>query len=430
LRTTQFGFRQGHSTAEPLFIIRRLQDLVVGRKNQALHMIFLDWEKAFDRIDTRALGTVLQRYGVPLKMRSMVLALVGDPEFRVAMAGRMSAVGRQETGIRQGCTLSPFLFTLVLSAIMHDAVGRVRQAHPFAVTPIMPVLDMEYADDTVLIARTAEVAKRLLWETELEAGKYGMALNRAKVKRIAYGSEEEIAHADGQAVKRVEKAEYLGAIIHEDGDPGPEIKHRIARTKEICNALRPLWKAQGLAPRDAVRVVSQCAPSSLTYALPTMFYHKAWAGRIDATQVGCYRKALRIPTTHAAILMGQEPVKNVEVMEKAGAQSLSKGLLRSRFILLGHVLRRDGGDPMRATAYDRFGAPRELRATRKPGDQKLKWNKEMMKLAEQALKELGWIELLSAGRGTPSVRIAQLAQDREAWKKWINLWARRATPAP
>jgi len=34
---------------------------------------------------------------------------------------------------------------------MADAVGRVKERHPLATTPMMPVLDLEYADDTVLI---------------------------------------------------------------------------------------------------------------------------------------------------------------------------------------------------------------------------------------------------------------------------------------
>ena len=47
IRGSQYGFRQGRSTAEPIYIIRRIQDLVQAKRNQALHLIFLDWAKAF-----------------------------------------------------------------------------------------------------------------------------------------------------------------------------------------------------------------------------------------------------------------------------------------------------------------------------------------------------------------------------------------------
>ena len=66
---------------------------------------------------------MLARFGVIAKMVRVICALVKDPLFRVSMAGEESRDARQERGIRQGCTLSPFLFTLILSIIMMD-VGK------------------------------------------------------------------------------------------------------------------------------------------------------------------------------------------------------------------------------------------------------------------------------------------------------------------
>ena len=65
LRETQFGFRKGRSTSEPMFILRRLQDLVHAKRSHALHLVFLDWAKAFDKVDTECVPTVLKRFGVP-----------------------------------------------------------------------------------------------------------------------------------------------------------------------------------------------------------------------------------------------------------------------------------------------------------------------------------------------------------------------------
>ena len=47
-------------------------------------------------------------------------------------------------------------------------------------TPAFTVIDVEYADDTVLIARTTEIANKLLQSTEAEAAKYGLRLNRGR----------------------------------------------------------------------------------------------------------------------------------------------------------------------------------------------------------------------------------------------------------
>ena len=49
-----------------------------------------------------------------------------------------------------------------------------------ATTPIMSVLDLEYAGDAVLMARSTEVAGQLLQATEQEAAIYGLLLNKDK----------------------------------------------------------------------------------------------------------------------------------------------------------------------------------------------------------------------------------------------------------
>ena len=83
----------------------------------------------------------------------------------------------------------------------------------------MTVLDLEYADDTVLLARTAELAEQLLVHTE-EANQYGLLLNRSDTCRFAYNSEEPVRFTDGTQVPRVSKAEYLGTIMHQGATRG------------------------------------------------------------------------------------------------------------------------------------------------------------------------------------------------------------------
>eukprot|EP00969_Alexandrium_andersonii_P147644 6528491-Alexandrium_andersonii.AAC.1 len=51
LRSSQFGFRGGRSSADPIHIVRRSQDLIQGKQHSTLHLLFLDWSKAFDRLD-------------------------------------------------------------------------------------------------------------------------------------------------------------------------------------------------------------------------------------------------------------------------------------------------------------------------------------------------------------------------------------------
>ena len=66
LGDTQYGFRPKRSTAEPLFCVCRLADFAEqGNGNDPLFLIFLDWEKAFDKIDHEKMFNSLSRLKIP-----------------------------------------------------------------------------------------------------------------------------------------------------------------------------------------------------------------------------------------------------------------------------------------------------------------------------------------------------------------------------
>ena len=73
-------------------------------------MLCLDWEKAFDRVDRTELINSLNRMGVAEKLINIVKMLYKDTRFMIEIEGTQSKLGKQKTGIRQGCPLSPYLF--------------------------------------------------------------------------------------------------------------------------------------------------------------------------------------------------------------------------------------------------------------------------------------------------------------------------------
>ena len=138
LDSQQYGFRKANSTPQPLFIYRRL-----------------DWEKAFDKVDQKSMTIVLKRMGIPEDMTDLISSIYKEPQFNVKDGKLKSSTKYQQTGIRQGCPLSPYLFIILLSAVMKDidnnfaeeAANIINQGKHCKAT----FNKLFYADDTLLM---------------------------------------------------------------------------------------------------------------------------------------------------------------------------------------------------------------------------------------------------------------------------------------
>ena len=89
-------------------------------------LLFLDWEKTFDKVDQKLLITALRTYGIPDKLINLIKAMYKNPTFKVAIDEVDSPSMPQPTGIWQGCPLSPYTFILVMDLIFRIANKDIR----------------------------------------------------------------------------------------------------------------------------------------------------------------------------------------------------------------------------------------------------------------------------------------------------------------
>ena len=112
----QFGFMPGRSTMDAVHGLRTLMEKHRDKKKE-LHMVFVDLEKAYDRVPRDLIWWAMRRKGVPEAYVSAVRdTYVGASTHVRTMCGETD-VFNVKVGVHQGSVLSPYLFIMILDEI-------------------------------------------------------------------------------------------------------------------------------------------------------------------------------------------------------------------------------------------------------------------------------------------------------------------------
>ena len=152
--------------------MRRIAEFGIGTYNK-LHLVLLDWEKAFDKVDRNKMFEALERFKVNKKYINIIKSLYKNTQFKVEIEGDSSKWLKQETGIRQGCPLSPYLFLIIMTVLFHDVHSDEKLKKKLEKDQIIGALFHEilYADDTIIHYTTPEKSLTIITQNQRRRSK-------------------------------------------------------------------------------------------------------------------------------------------------------------------------------------------------------------------------------------------------------------------
>ena len=218
--------------------------------------------------------------------------------------------------------------------------------------------NLRYSDDTTLMAESEEELKSLLMKVKEESENVGLKLNIQKMKIMASGpiTSWEI---DGETVETVSDFIFLGSKITADGDCSLEIKRCLLLGRKVMTNLDSIFKSRDISLPTKVRLVKAMVFPAVVYGCESWTMEKAESRRIDAFELWCWRRLLRVPWT--ARRSNQSILK-----ETSPGCSLEGPMLKLKFQYFGHLMQRV--DSLEKTLM--LG---RIRGRRGRGRQRMRW---------------------------------------------------------
>ena len=152
---------------------------------------------------------------------------------------------------------------------------------------------LRYADDTSLMAESEEELQSLSMKVNEESEKVGLKLNFQKTKIMPSGPITSWA-IDGETV-----SDFIlgGSKITADGDFSHEIKRRLLLERKVMTNLDSILKSRDITLSTKVHLVKAMVFPVVMYGCESWTVKKAKHQRIDAFELWCWRRLLRVPWT-------------------------------------------------------------------------------------------------------------------------------------
>ena len=155
--------------------------------------------------------------------------------------------------------------------------------------------NLRYAVDTTLMAENKEL-KSLLMKVKDESEKVSLKLNIQKTNIMASGPTTSW-QIDGETVETVTDFIFLSSKVTVDGDGSHEIKRLLLLGRKVMTNLDSILKSRDITLSAKVHLVKAMVFPVVMYVCESWTVKKAEHQRIDAFELWCWRRLLRVPWT-------------------------------------------------------------------------------------------------------------------------------------
>ena len=239
-------------------LIRDLIDLV-NKDNTEAALIFIDQEKAFDRVEHDFLFKTMQAFGIGDGFIQWLRVLYSNATTKIKVNGYFTDLILLTRGLRQGCPLSPSLYVLVM-----EIFSLQLRANPNIVGFTVAgerIVSMHYADDATIVIKQNQCFKEVVKEIQDYEEASGAKVNYEKTKGLWLGSWKNRDDAPLGITWTRGNVKNLGVYFGNEDPAGSTFADILPKVRKSMN----YWKQFKLCKFSKARVIEIFHASRLWY---------------------------------------------------------------------------------------------------------------------------------------------------------------------
>ncbi|KAK3521139.1 hypothetical protein QTP86_033416 [Hemibagrus guttatus] len=299
-----------------------------GEKNlyrdgqRELHCVFVDLEKAYDRVPREELWYCMRKSGVAEKYVRVVQDMYERSRTVVRCAVGQTEEFNVEVGLHQGSALSPFLFAIVMDQLSEE----VRQESPWT---------MMFANDIVTCSESREQVEENLEKGRFALERRGMKVSGSKTEYVCVNEREGsgTVRLQGEEVKKVQEFKYLGSTVQSNGECGKEVKKRVQAGWNGWRKVSGVLCDQKISARIKGKVYRTVVRPAMLYGLETVSLRKRQESELEGAELKMLRFSLGMTRL--------DRIKNEYIRGRAHVGRLGDKVRETRLRWFGHVQRRE-----------------------------------------------------------------------------------------
>ena len=292
---------------------------------------FIDFTKAFDSLHRPSRWKIMEFYGFPAKIISIIKDLYDGSECCVKTNDGQTDWFKIMTGVRQGCILSPLLFGIAIDWVMKNTIDEYNHGVKWIGEDHLG--DLDFADDIALMSESIEEMQIMTNNVANKAGAIGLKINGSKTETMEVGDLQENINItlEGVPLNAVNGFTYLGSYIAADGEIGDEISRRTGKASAAFRSLNKIWKSKKISLSMKLKLYNSNVISVLLYSAETWQLKKTQERKLDAFDSRCLRNILGIKWS--------DHITNIEVRSRSNQPYVTDILRKRRLKWFGHVQR-------------------------------------------------------------------------------------------